>query len=170
MNLLVVGSGAREHALAWSSPATPGSPASSVPPATPASRRRHASPPSTPATPKPSSRSPRPTTRDLTIVGPELPLTRGVADLFAARGRLLLGPTASAAELESSKAFAKDFMARHGVPTAAYQVCDSPEVALGVLASGRFGYPVVLKADGLAAGKGVVIATDPLDARLPSAP
>ena len=78
---------------------------------------------------------------DLTVIGPELPLTRGVADLFAARGRLLLGPTRLAAELESSKAFAKDFMARHGVPTARYQVCESPEIALAVLATRQFGYP-----------------------------
>ncbi len=103
---------------------------------------------------------------DLTIIGPELPLTRGVADLFASRGRLLLGPSRLAAELESSKAFAKDFMARHGVPTARYQVCESPDIALAVLATREFGYPIVIKADGLAAGKGVVIATDPLNASL----
>ena len=77
-----------------------------------------------------------------------------MADLFAARGRLLLGPSRLAAELESSKAFAKDFMARHGVPTARYQVCETPEVALAVLATRQFGYPVVIKADGLAAGQG----------------
>lgn len=103
---------------------------------------------------------------DLTVIGPELPLTFGVADLFAAHGRLLLGPTRAAAELESSKAFAKDFMRRHGVPTAAYQVCDTPETALAVLATGQFGFPVVIKADGLAAGKGVVVAADGLQARL----
>ena len=102
----------------------------------------------------------------LTVIGPEGPLTAGVADLFAARGRLLLGPTRLAAELESSKAFAKDFMRRHRVPTAAYQICDTPADARAVLATGRFGYPVVLKADGLAAGKGVVIARTPIDASL----
>ena len=103
---------------------------------------------------------------DLTVVGPELPLTRGVADLFASRGGLLLGPSRLAAELESSKAFAKGFMARHGVPTARYQVCETPDIALAVLATRQFGYPVVIKADGLAAGKGVVIATDQLNASL----
>lgn len=97
---------------------------------------------------------------DMTIVGPELPLTFGVADLFAAKGRPLLGPTRAAAELESSKAFAKDFMARHDVPTARYQVCESSSAAYQVLASGELGYPVVVKADGLAAGKGVVVAAD----------
>src|SRR5262249_12048443 len=97
---------------------------------------------------------------DLTVVGPELPLSLGVADRFAADGRLLFGPSAAAARLESSKAFAKDFMARHGVPTARFRVCESFDAAMQVVRSGDFGEPVVLKADGLAAGKGVVIAED----------
>jgi phosphoribosylamine---glycine ligase len=97
---------------------------------------------------------------DLTIVGPELPLSVGVADRFAADGRLLFGPTRAAAALETSKAFAKAFMARHGVPTARFHTAESLEDALSVLRSGAFGLPVVLKADGLAAGKGVVIADD----------
>jgi phosphoribosylamine--glycine ligase len=95
-----------------------------------------------------------------TLVGPELPLSLGIADRFAEEGRLLLGPTSAAARLESSKAFAKAFMVRHRVPTARFHTCDSAEAALGVVASGEFGWPVVLKADGLAAGKGVVIADD----------
>jgi phosphoribosylamine--glycine ligase len=97
---------------------------------------------------------------DLTVVGPELPLSQGIADRFAAAGKLLFGPTASAARLESSKAFAKAFMARHRVPTARFKSCDSAHAALATLDSGEFGFPVVLKADGLAAGKGVVIAND----------
>jgi phosphoribosylamine---glycine ligase len=97
---------------------------------------------------------------DFTVVGPELPLSLGIADRFAAEGRLLFGPTANAARLESSKAFAKAFMARHGVPTARFQTCDSAEAALRVVESGELGWPLVLKADGLAAGKGVVIADD----------
>jgi phosphoribosylamine--glycine ligase len=97
---------------------------------------------------------------DFTLVGPELPLSLGVADLFAVRGRLLLGPTASAARLESSKAFAKAFMARHGVPTARFHTSDALDDALAVVRSSEFGWPVVLKADGLAAGKGVIIADD----------
>ncbi|MBI3399918.1 MAG: phosphoribosylamine--glycine ligase [Acidobacteria bacterium] len=95
---------------------------------------------------------------DFTVVGPELPLSLGVADRFAAEGRLLFGPTAAAARLESSKAFAKAFMARHGMPTARFHTCHSLDEGLAVLRSGEFGVPVVLKADGLAAGKGVVIA------------
>ena len=97
---------------------------------------------------------------DLTIVGPELPLSLGVADRFAQEGRLLFGPTAAAAQLESSKAFAKSFMARRGVPTARFRTCDAPDEALASVRGGEFGFPVVLKADGLAAGKGVVIAED----------
>jgi len=97
---------------------------------------------------------------DLTVVGPELPLSQGIADRFAAAGKVLFGPTASAARLESSKVFAKAFMARHRVPTARFRSCDSAHAALETLDSGEFGFPVVLKADGLAAGKGVVIADD----------
>jgi phosphoribosylamine--glycine ligase len=95
---------------------------------------------------------------DLTVVGPELPLSLGIVDAFVRDGRLILGPTAAAAQLESSKAFAKSFMARHGVPTAAFQVFERAERALDFVRDGSFGWPVVLKADGLAAGKGVVIA------------
>lgn len=97
---------------------------------------------------------------DLAVVGPELPLSLGVADRFAAEGRRLFGPTAAAARLESSKAFAKAFMARHRIPTARFQTCDSLDEALSVIREGRLGFPLVLKADGLAAGKGVVIADD----------
>src|SRR5688572_14152617 len=97
---------------------------------------------------------------DLTIVGPELPLSVGIADRFAGEGRLLFGPTAAAARLESSKAFAKAFMARHSVPTARFRTCPSLDDALAAVRGGEFGFPVVLKADGLAAGKGVVIADD----------
>jgi phosphoribosylamine--glycine ligase len=97
---------------------------------------------------------------DFTVVGPELPLSVGVADRFAREGRLLLGPTAAAARLETSKAFAKAFMERHGIPTARFHTSESAEDALSVVRSGSFGFPVVLKADGLAAGKGVVIAQD----------
>jgi phosphoribosylamine--glycine ligase len=97
---------------------------------------------------------------DFTVVGPELPLSVGIADRFAAAGRLRFGPTADAARLESSKAFAKAFMARYSVPTARFHTSETLDDALRVVRSGEFGWPVVLKADGLAAGKGVVIADD----------
>lgn len=97
---------------------------------------------------------------DLTVVGPELPLSLGVVDHLATAGHRAFGPTAAAARLESSKAFAKAFMARHGVPTARFRVCETLDAATACLRSGELGFPVVLKADGLAAGKGVVIAGD----------
>ena len=101
---------------------------------------------------------------DLTIVGPELPLSLGVVDRFADAGLRIFGPTAAAARLETSKSFAKAFMRRHRVPTARFQTCSSLDAALTTVRSGLFGIPVVLKADGLAAGKGVVIAQTQSDA------
>ena len=99
----------------------------------------------------------------LTIVGPEVPLAAGVVDRFVQQGLKCFGPTASAARLESSKAFAKEFMARHRIPTAAHAVVES--VDEGLRQARSIGYPVVLKADGLAAGKGVVIVEDEEAAR-----
>ena len=93
----------------------------------------------------------------LTVVGPEAPLAAGVVDVFRARGLRIFGPTRAAAQLESSKAFAKDFMQRHGIPTAAYATFD--DVAAAHAFVERQGAPIVIKADGLAAGKGVVVAT-----------
>ncbi|MBN8510806.1 MAG: phosphoribosylamine--glycine ligase, partial [Burkholderiales bacterium] len=93
----------------------------------------------------------------LTVVGPEAPLAAGVVDRFRARGLRIFGPTRAAAQLESSKAFAKDFMRRHGIPTAAYATfADAAAAHAHVEANGA---PIVIKADGLAAGKGVVVAT-----------
>jgi phosphoribosylamine--glycine ligase len=93
---------------------------------------------------------------DLTVVGPELPLTLGVVDEFTRRGWPAFGPSKAAAQLESSKSFAKEFLQRHRIPTAAYAICDSVEEVRAALT--HFHAPVVVKADGLAAGKGVVIA------------
>jgi phosphoribosylamine--glycine ligase len=93
---------------------------------------------------------------DLTVVGPELLLTLGVVDEFTSRGWPTFGPTKAAAQLESSKSFAKEFLQRHRIPTAAYAICDSVEQVRAALT--HFHAPVVVKADGLAAGKGVVIA------------
>src|SRR5262245_65983254 len=97
---------------------------------------------------------------DLTVVGPEAPLERGVVDVFRKAGRPIVGPTAHGAALECSKAHAKAFMLRHGVPTAKFQVVDDLARALDAVSGKAFGFPVVVKADGLAAGKGVVIAED----------
>lgn len=160
MKILVVGGGAREHAFAWKlsrertvtevlcAPGNPG--IGAVARCIPAD-------PGNPAELLAIARRER---VDLTVVGPEVPLSRGIADVFAADHRPIVGPSAAAAALESSKAFAKDFMARHRVPTARFRICDSADSALAEIARGEFGYPIVIKADGLAAGKGVVIAED----------
>jgi phosphoribosylamine---glycine ligase len=92
---------------------------------------------------------------DLTVIGPELPLSLGVVDEFVGRGWRIFGPTKAAAQLESSKSFAKEFLQRHHIPTAHYAICNSPAEVRDAL--GHFHAPVVVKADGLAAGKGVVI-------------
>jgi len=158
MKILVVGGGAREHALVWKlsrehnvtglvcAPGNPGI----------ATLARCIS--ADVGNPTQLLEVARSQSVELTVVGPELPLSRGVVDLFAADGRAIVGPSQAAAALESSKAFAKEFMARHRVPTAAYHVCESAAEALGFLDREEYGYPLVLKADGLAAGKGVVIA------------
>ncbi|TXH96054.1 MAG: phosphoribosylamine--glycine ligase [Rheinheimera sp.] len=98
----------------------------------------------------------------LTIVGPEAPLARGVVDAFRADGLQIFGPTKGAAQLESSKAFAKDFLARHQIPTAAYQTFT--EIAAAKAFVVKMGTPIVIKADGLAAGKGVIIAQNEAEA------
>jgi phosphoribosylamine--glycine ligase len=104
---------------------------------------------------------------DLTIVGPEAPLAAGIVNLFEAQGLPILGPSQAASRLEASKVFAKDFMARHRIPTAPYRVAESAEEAIRILRSGQFAAadsPVVIKADGLAAGKGVVVANSRAEA------
>jgi phosphoribosylamine---glycine ligase len=164
MKVLVVGSGAREHALTWKLTGERGVDEVVCAPGNPgmcAIARCLAVDVSDPdALLALATRE----QVDLTVIGPELPLSRGVADLFAEAGRAIVGPTRAAAALESSKAFAKSFMARYGVPTARFQICESANEALAMLARGEFGYPVVIKADGLAAGKGVVIAETRADA------
>ena len=160
MRVLVIGSGAREHALATRLLAerdietvvcAPGNPGTSlITPSVPVDL-------ADPAALVDLARRER---IDLTVVGPEGPLSLGVAERFADEGLLLVGPTRAAARLESSKAFAKAFMSRHNVPTARFRTCESAAEAQAAVRSGDFGFPVVLKADGLAAGKGVVIAAD----------
>jgi len=93
---------------------------------------------------------------DLTVVGPEAPLAAGVVDVFRAHGMRIFGPTQAAAQLESSKAFSKAFMKRHGIPTAIYETFTDPALAHAYI--DKMGAPIVVKADGLAAGKGVVVA------------
>ena len=101
---------------------------------------------------------------DLTVVGPEAPLERGVADLFRKAGRPIIGPTRHGAALECSKAHAKAFMHRHNIPTARFVTCDNAADAMAAVSGDSFGFPVVVKADGLAAGKGVTVAADRAEA------
>jgi phosphoribosylamine--glycine ligase len=100
---------------------------------------------------------------DLTFVGPEVPLSKGIVDVFRKHGLAIVGPTADNARLESSKIFAKQFFKANGIPTAEFSECATPAEAYQVIE--RFKYPIVIKADGLAAGKGVVIAEDAAQAR-----
>jgi phosphoribosylamine--glycine ligase len=102
---------------------------------------------------------------DLVVIGPEQPLVDGLADLLSERGIAVFGPSRSAARLEGSKIFAKEFMSRHGIPTARYRIVESAEEGWKTVSDGSFRFPLVLKADGLAAGKGVIIAGDEVQAR-----
>ena len=156
MKILVVGSGGREHALAWKIAQSPRIQTVYVAPGNGGTalderlenvaitdlneladfvEKEHVA---------------------LTVVGPEVPLAAGIVNLFRARGLKIFGPTREAAQLESSKDFAKSFMQRHGIPTAKYQSFTDAELAHVYI--DQQGAPIVIKADGLAAGKGVVVA------------
>lgn len=155
MKVLVLGGGGREHAIAWSLRRSPSVQEVVVAPGNPGCAEVATC--IRPASTKPQdllalANQIRP---DLTIVGPEAPLVDGAVDLFRANGYLIFGPTQAAAQLEGSKIFSKNFMARHNIPTARYAVAYGEQEAKQKLE--EFTYPVVLKADGLAAGKGVVI-------------
>ncbi len=162
MKILVIGSGGREHALAWkiaqnkqvshvyvapgnagtaTNPAMVNVPISSVQDLLAFAQKEQI---------------------DLTIVGPEAPLSQGVVDMFRTNGLKIFGPTKAAAQLESSKDFAKAFMLRHNIPTAKYQTFTDAKLAHDYVNAN--GAPIVIKADGLAAGKGVVVAMDEAEA------
>jgi phosphoribosylamine---glycine ligase len=165
MKVLIVGAGAREHCLVWKLAHETGVSGILCAPGNAGIATLARCLPVDPGDPQGLLDLAEREGVGLTVVGPEVPLTRGIVDLFAARGRLAFGPTRQAAEIESSKVFAKQFMSRHHVPTAACRVCETAEQALGIVEGAEFGFPVVLKADGLAAGKGVTIAQDRETAR-----
>ena len=155
MKILVIGSGGREHALVWK---LRQSPRVSQVYCAPGNAGIAAEGECLPADVKSVESLLVLAARikpDLTVVGPELPLQLGLVDEFTRRGHRIFGPSQSAAQLESSKSFAKEFMQRHHIPTAHYAICDSPQEVGEALP--HFHMPVVVKADGLAAGKGVVI-------------
>ena len=158
MNVLVVGGGGREHALTWTLRQTSAVSSVICAPGNPGIGAIARCIPVDAGDPAALLAIARRERADLTVVGPELPLGRGAVDAFEADGRPIVGPTRAAAALETSKSFAKAFMARHGVPTARFHVCDNAEEALATTRRGELGFPLVVKADGLAAGKGVLIA------------
>ncbi len=162
MKILVIGSGGREHALCWALRQTAQTPPQlfCAPGNDGIAQIAQCVP--IKATDIATLASFAETERiDLTVVGSEAPLAAGLVDEFAARGLAVAGPRAAAAQLEASKVFAKEFMARHRIPTARFRVAESAQMARDILRRGEFGAtdaPVVVKADGLAAGKGVVVA------------
>jgi len=158
MKVLVIGNGGREHALAWKAAQSPQVKTVFVAPGNAGTALEPAlQNVAIGVTDIPALLSFAQNEKiDLTIVGPEAPLVIGVVDAFRAAGLTIFGPTEGAAQLEGSKAFTKDFLARHNIPTAEYQNFTEVEPALAYLR--EKGAPIVIKADGLAAGKGVIVA------------
>src|SRR3990167_1866449 len=156
MKVLVIGSGGREHALCWKLRESPQVTDLYCAPGNPGIAEIADLVPRSPEEIHELADFAAELPIDLTVVGPELPLTLGIVDEFEARGLAIFGPRRHAAELEGSKVFAKEFMARHEIPTAPFEVVHDLSAARA--AAVRFGLPAVLKADGLAGGKGVLIA------------
>ncbi|MDF5702406.1 phosphoribosylamine--glycine ligase [Aeromonas hydrophila subsp. hydrophila] len=158
MKVLIIGNGGREHALAWKAKQSPLVTRVFVAPGNAGTAHEGSiENVAISATDIPALLAFAKEQRiGLTIVGPEAPLVKGVVDAFRSEGLAIFGPTAAAAQLEGSKAFAKDFLARHAIPTAEYQNFTEVEPALAYLR--EKGAPIVIKADGLAAGKGVIVA------------
>src|SRR5512134_2197962 len=162
MNILVIGGGGREHALAWKLAQSPRVAKVFVAPGN-AGTAREPGLTNVPCTAIGDLVAfARLEQIALTVVGPEAPLAAGVVDAFRTAGLRIFGPTQAAAQLESSKDYAKAFMARHRIPTAQSQTFTDPVAAHAYVA--RRGAPIVVKADGLAAGKGVVVAATLADA------
>ncbi len=164
MNVLVIGSGGREHALVWSLSRSPNITKLLCAPGNPGIAQLAECVPLKISDNEAMATFAESQAVDLTIVGPEAPLAGGIVDLFQQRGLTIFGPAQASAELEWSKAFAKQFMAAHGIPTAGYQVFSAVEIEAARAYVGKCGLPLVLKADGLAAGKGVVICLNREDA------
>ncbi|MEM7048677.1 MAG: phosphoribosylamine--glycine ligase [Acidobacteriota bacterium] len=158
MKVLVIGGGGREHALCWKLRQSPQLTELFCAPGNPGIAEIADCVPIAPDDVQKLADFAQDLKIDLTVVGPELPLTLGIADEFERRGLALFGPSREAARLEGSKVFAKNFMQRQGIPTGGFAVAH--DAAAARQAQQEFGFPVVLKADGLAAGKGVLIVED----------
>ena len=159
MNVLMIGSGGREHALAWKLAQSTSVETVFVAPGNagtanePSCQNVEISPSDFDAL----AQFARDNQCGLTVVGPEAPLVDGIVDHFSSEGLACFGPTAAAAQLEGSKAFSKDFLARHHIPTGSYQTFTDADAACAYIRAQ--GAPIVVKADGLAAGKGVIVAS-----------
>lgn len=155
MKILVIGNGGREHALMWKLAQSPLISQLFCAPGNPGTAEQGENVPIDSADIPPLVAFAREQAIDFTVVGPELPLALGIVDAFRGEGLSAFGPTQRAAQLESSKVFAKGLMAKYGIPTAPFQIFSDPQVADAHVA--RRGTPVVVKADGLAAGKGAIV-------------
>ncbi|PFG15712.1 phosphoribosylamine--glycine ligase [Propionicimonas paludicola] len=156
--VLVVGTGGREHALAWALSKDPGVAGVHIAPGNPGTAAVGTNHPVDPMNPEAVAALAVELAVDLVVVGPEAPLVAGVADAVRARGIPVFGPSGAAAQLEGSKAFAKEIMEAAGVPTAEARLCVSMDEVVAAL--DEFGAPYVVKDDGLAAGKGVIVTDD----------
>ena len=164
MKILVVGSGGREHALAWKTSQSPRLTKLFCAPGNVGTMSIAENVDISPSDIKGLADFAAQKKIDLTVVGPELPLILGIVDEFEEKGLKIFGPKKDTAELEGSKVFAKQFMERHKIPTARYRIAESPEEAGQILNSGEFSFPLVVKADGLAAGKGAIICKNQKEA------
>jgi phosphoribosylamine--glycine ligase len=164
MRILVIGSGGREHTIVWKLKQSVRVQALLCAPGNGGIARLARCMPVDPEDAGAITDLVRKERIDLVVVGPEAPLASGLADQLKASGISVLGPTQTAAQLESSKVFAKDFMTRHGIPTARYETYNDAHAALAFLKSSEARYPIVVKADGLAAGKGVIVARSAAEA------
>ena len=160
MKILVVGGGAREHALVWKLRQSARMMTIYCAPGNAGIDREAECVPIDPEAIHELLAFAEARSIDLTVVGPELPLSLGIADLFRSRRLAIFGSSKAATEIESSKVFAKEFMARHGIPTAPFEVAASLAEGRSILDRRGARFPVVIKADGLAAGKGVILAAD----------
>ena len=167
MRILVIGSGGREHALAWKLRQSEGVEAVYCVPGNAGVAIDASCIPGDVSSVSEMANLAQSLKVSLTVVGPEAPLAAGLVDEFTARGLAVVGPVRSAAQLEASKIFAKEFMRQRQIPTADFAVIDKPADIDDHI--GRFGFPVALKADGLAAGKGVVLAKNETEARAAAA-
>ncbi len=164
MRVLVVGNGGREHALAWKIQQSPRVTELFCAPGNAGTASLASPVPIDPSSVVELADFAVSLKMDLTVVGPELPLTLGIVDAFEDRGLRIVGPSQAGAELEGSKVMSKRFMQDHGIPTARFEIAGSHEEATRILETGKLGWPAVIKVDGLAAGKGVIIAADMAEA------